>query len=137
MNLLRLIHYPPIDGSEEDGAVRAAPHGDINLLTILPSSTEPGLQLLSSNNEWIDGPFRKDYIIVNVGDMLQECSNHYYKSTIHRVINPEGIDASKPRLSLPLFLHPRNEVQLSERYLAEEYRQERYRELGLADKETY
>jgi isopenicillin N synthase-like dioxygenase len=44
--LLRVLHYPPLRGDEEPGAVRAAAHGDINLLTILPAATEPGLQVL-------------------------------------------------------------------------------------------
>ena len=33
--LLRVLHYPPLTGDEEAGAVRAAAHEDINLLTIL------------------------------------------------------------------------------------------------------
>ena len=131
-NLLRLINYPPLDGSEEADAIRAAAHGDINLLTVLPAASEPGLQLLSKDNEWVDVPFSKDYIVVNIGDMLQECTNGYYKSTLHRVVNPEGADMTKARMSMPLFLHPCDDVRLSSRYLAEEYRQQRFRELGLS-----
>ena len=32
--LLRILHYPPLDGSEEPDAIRAAAHEDINLLTL-------------------------------------------------------------------------------------------------------
>ena len=131
--LLRLIHYPPLHGNEEVGAIRAAAHADINLLTLLPAASEPGLQLLTKTGEWIDVPFSSEYLIINIGDMLQECSGGFYQSTQHRVINPEGMDRKKARMSMPLFLHPRDEVRLSERYLAEEYRQQRFRELGLAD----
>ena len=131
-NLLRLINYPPLDGSEEADAIRAAAHGDINLLTVLPAASEPGLQLLDKNNEWIDVPFSREYIVVNIGDMLEECTGGYYKSTLHRVINPEGADMKKARMSMPLFLHPCDDVRLSDRYLAEEYRQQRFRELGLS-----
>ena len=63
--------------------------------------------------------------------MLQECTNHYYPSTTHRVVNPVGEDAKKPRLSMPLFLHPFDSIQLSQRHTAESYRAERFRELGL------
>ena len=35
LNLFRVIHYPPMTGNEEQGAIRAAPHEDINLLTCL------------------------------------------------------------------------------------------------------
>jgi len=92
--LLRILHYPPITGDEELGAIRAAAHGDINLLTILPAANASGLQ-------------------------------------VHRVINPEGQDKTKSRISLPLFLHPNADVVLSERYTADEYLQERLRELGV------
>jgi len=131
--LLRLIHYPPLHGEEEIGAIRAAAHADINLLTLLPAASEPGLQLLTKSGAWVDVPFSSDYLIINIGDMLQECSGGYYQSTQHRVINPEGMDRGKARMSMPLFLHPGDDVRLSERYLAEEYRQQRFRELGLAD----
>jgi isopenicillin N synthase-like dioxygenase len=131
-NLLRLINYPPLDGSEEVDAIRAAAHGDINLLTVLPAASEPGLQLFSTDEKWVDVPFSREYIVVNIGDMLEECTNGYYKSTLHRVINPKGADMTKARMSMPLFLHPCDDVRLSSRYLAEEYRQQRFRELGLS-----
>ena len=51
--LLRVLHYPPLRGDEEPGAVRAAAHGDINLLTILPAATEPGLQVLGKDGALI------------------------------------------------------------------------------------
>jgi hypothetical protein len=47
------------------------------------------------------------------------------------VVNPTGEGASKSRVSLPLFLHPRDEVVLSERYTAGAYLAERLRELGV------
>ena len=127
--LLRVLHYPPLRGDEEAGAVRAAAHGDINLLTILPAATEPGLQVLGKDNAWHDVPCDFGLLIVNIGDMLQEASGNYYPSTVHRVLNPTGEAATKPRISLPLFLHPRREVVLSERYTVEKYFNERMEEL--------
>ena len=47
------------------------------------------------------------------------------------MVNPSGEGASKNRISLPLFLHPRPEVVLSERYTADSYLNERLRELGV------
>lgn len=128
--LLRVLHYPPLTGSEEPGAVRAAAHGDINLLTILPAATEPGLQVLGKDTLWHDVPCDFGLLIVNIGDMLQEASGHYYPSTVHRVLNPTGAAARKPRVSLPLFLHPRREIVLSERYTVGSYFEERMRELS-------
>ncbi len=131
-SLLRVLHYPPITGDEEENAIRAAAHEDINLLTILPAANEPGLQVLTQDDEWIDVPCEFSTLIINTGDMLQEASQGYFPSTTHRVINPEGSDKSKSRISLPLFLHPRKDVVLSDRYTAWEYLQERLRELGTA-----
>jgi isopenicillin N synthase-like dioxygenase len=127
--LLRVLHYPPLRGDEEPGAVRAAAHGDINLLTILPAATEPGLQVLGKDNAWHDVPCDFGLLIVNIGDMLEEASGHYYPSTVHRVLNPTGEGAQKSRISLPLFLHPRRDVVLSERYTVESYFNERMHEL--------
>ncbi len=127
--LLRVLHYPPLRGDEEPGAVRAAAHGDINLLTILPAATEPGLQVLGKDGQWIDAPSEFGLLIVNIGDMLQEASGHYYPSTTHRVLNPSGDGAKKSRISMPLFLHPNREVVLSQRYTVEAYFNERMQEL--------
>jgi isopenicillin N synthase-like dioxygenase len=127
--LLRVLHYPPLQGNEEPGAVRAAAHGDINLLTILPAATEPGLQVLAKDNTWHDVPCEFGLLIVNIGDMLAEASGNYYPSTVHRVLNPLGESAKKSRISLPLFLHPRREVVLSDRYTVESYFNERMQEL--------
>jgi isopenicillin N synthase-like dioxygenase len=127
--LLRVLHYPPLTGGEPPGAMRAAAHGDINLLTILPAATEPGLQVLGKDQAWHDVPCDFGLLIVNIGDMLQEASGHYYPSTVHRVLNPVGAAATKSRISLPLFLHPRREVVLSERYTVGSYFEERMREL--------
>ena len=128
--LLRVLHYPPLTGDEEPSAIRAAAHEDINLITILPASNEPGLQVLTKENEWMDVPCEFETLVINTGDMLQEASGGYFPSTTHRVVNPEGADQSRSRISLPLFLHPRPEVILSERYTARAYLVERLKELG-------
>ncbi|ALP39891.1 isopenicillin N synthase family dioxygenase [Aeromonas schubertii] len=129
--LLRVLHYPPLDGTEEAGAIRAAAHEDINLLTILPAASEPGLQVMGADGEWMDVPCDFGTLIINIGDMLQEASQGYYPSTTHRVINPTGGSLNKARISLPLFLHPRPDVVLSERHTADSYLMERLRELGV------
>lgn len=129
--LLRVLHYPPMTGDEEPGAIRAAAHEDINLLTVLPAANEPGLQVKDKSGNWLDVPCDFGNLIINVGDMLQEASGHYFPSTTHRVINPTGEATTHSRISLPLFLHPKPEVVLSEKYTAGEYLNERLRELGV------
>ena len=128
--LLRILHYPPLQGNEEPNAIRAAAHEDINLITVLPAANEPGLQVLGKDGNWIDVPADFGNLIINNGDMLQEASGGYFPSTTHRVINPQGANTSKSRISLPLFCGPRPEVVLSERHTADSYLTERLRELG-------
>jgi len=127
--LLRVLHYPPIEDDRAPDAIRAQAHEDINLLTILPAANEPGLQVKARNGEWLDVPCEFGNLIINIGDMLQEASGGYYPSTTHRVINPDGTNMKKSRISLPMFLHPRPEVVLSDRYTAGDYLTERLREL--------
>ncbi|MET1219580.1 MAG: 2OG-Fe(II) oxygenase family protein [Glaciecola sp.] len=129
--LLRVLHYPPLAGDEEAGAIRAAAHEDINLITILPAANEPGLQVQAKDRSWLDVPSDFGNLIINIGDMLQEASGGYFPSTSHRVINPEGADMSKSRISLPLFLHPRPDVVLSDKHTAKSYLHERLTELGV------
>lgn len=129
--LLRVLHYPPLQGNEEEGAVRAAAHEDINLITLLVAATAPGLQVKDTKGNWHEVQCDPGTIVVNSGDMLQMCSKNFYRSTTHRVTNPTGPAAKEPRLSMPLFLHPRDNVRLSKDYVAIEYLNERLREIGL------
>jgi isopenicillin N synthase-like dioxygenase len=129
--LLRILHYPPLSHQIDEGAIRAAAHEDINLITLLPAATAPGLEVMGANGQWYKVPCDKGNLIVNVGDMLQMCTREYYKSTTHRVVNPEDADRHQSRYSMPLFLHPRDEVPLSSTHTAVQYRLERLRQIGL------
>lgn len=128
--LLRVLHYPPLRGDEPQGALRAAAHEDINLLTVLPAANAAGLQVLARDGRWLDVPCDFGLLIVNTGDMLQEASGGYFASTTHRVMNPPATQIEQSRISLPLFLHPRPEVKLSARHTAGSYLTERLQELG-------
>ncbi|MGD9996863.1 MAG: 2OG-Fe(II) oxygenase family protein [Ilumatobacteraceae bacterium] len=132
-SLLRVLRYPPLRGDEPPGAVRAASHEDINLLTILPASNEPGLQVRDVAGNWHDVPCDFGSIAVNAGDMLQLASGGYYPSTSHRVVNPTGDEARRSRLSLPLFLHPADDVVLAEGRTARSFLLERIAELRSQD----
>lgn len=129
--LLRILNYPALTGKEEEGAIRAAAHEDINLITLLPAATTTGLQVKDIAGNWHDVSCDPGTIVVNIGDMLQLCSKNYYRSTTHQVINPTGDAAKQPRLSMPLFLHPRDEVVLSPEHTAQSYLYERLKDLGL------
>jgi len=143
-SILRAIHYPPIT-EEPKSAIRAEQHEDINLITLLVGASAGGLQLLNSNNEWLDITPEEDEIVINVGDMLQRLTNNYLKSTTHRVVNPPKQFWHVPRLSIPFFLHPKSRMDLTclescvtetnplhyESMTAGEYLDERLAEIGL------
>ena len=78
-------------------------------------------------------PIRADFdnLVVNTGDMLQEVSGGVFPSASHRVLNPIGPSKNLSRMSLPLFVHPRPDVVLSERHTAASYLSERLSELGV------
>lgn len=129
-SLLRILHYPPLSGDETAQAVRAAAHEDINLLTILPVSHQPGLQVKTSDGQWLELKTNTGEIIVNTGDMLQEASLGFFPSTTHRVVNPQGSYTNISRVSMPFFLTPRLDFVLSDRYTAGSYLTERLRVLN-------
>ncbi len=104
-SILRPIHYPPITTPDIPN-VRAGAHEDINLITLLVGASAAGLEVLSRKGEWVPFTADADTIVVNIGDMLQRLTNHVYPSTTHRVVNPPGDEARKPRYSTPFFLHP-------------------------------
>ena len=145
-SILRAIHYFPLNPDlVQEGAVRAAAHGDINLITLLMGASAEGLEVLRRDSKWIPITALPDQVIVNVGDMLDRLTNHKLKSTIHRVVNPPREKMNSPRYSIPFFMHPRGDMDLSslescistenpkiyEDMTAGAFLDERLRELGL------
>lgn len=114
-SILRPIHYYPIENPDEvpADAVRAAEHGDINLITLLMGASADGLQVLRRDGKWIPITALPDQLVINVGDMLERLTNKKLKSTIHRVVNPPRQLMNTPRYSIPFFMHPRSEMSLS------------------------
>ena len=110
-SILRPIHYPPIL-EEPENAVRAAAHGDINLITLLMGAQGRGLQVQNHEGEWIDAIADPDELMINVGDMLSRHTNNKLKSTIHRVVNPPRELWGTSRYSIPFFMHPISEMKL-------------------------
>ena len=114
-SILRSIHYFPIENPDAvpADAVRAAEHGDINLITLLMGASADGLQVLRRDGKWIPITALPDQLVVNVGDMLERFTNKKLKSTIHRVVNPPRHLMNTPRYSIPFFMHPRSEMSLA------------------------
>lgn len=146
-SILRPIHYPPISEEPKD-AVRAAAHGDINLITLLMGAHGKGLQVQNHAGDWIDAIAQPDELMINVGDMLSRHANNKLKSTIHRVVNPPRELWGTSRYSIPFFMHPVSEMPLNclencidennpkqyEDITAGEFLNERLIELGLIKK---
>ncbi len=154
-SILRPLHYPPLPGAlfgsradprASTQGVRSAAHEDINLITLLISSGEPGLEILRRDGSWLPIASRPDQVVVNVGDMLQRLTNHVLSSTTHRVVNPPAPWSERSRYSIPFFLHPNSEFLIStlpscvdaahpDRYpepiLADDYLKQRLKEIGL------
>jgi len=111
-SILRPIHYPPIT-EEPKNAVRAAAHGDINLITLLMGAHGKGLQVQNHKGEWVDAIAKPNELMINVGDMLSRLTNDRLKSTIHQVVNPPKSEWGKSRYSIPFFMHPVSEMPLN------------------------
>ena len=114
-SILRQIHYFPIEDPDSvpADAVRAAEHGDINLITLLMGASADGLQVLRRDGKWIPITALPEQVVVNVGDMLSRHTNNRLKSTIHRVVNPPRELMHTSRFSIPFFMHPRSEMDLT------------------------
>lgn len=125
--ILRTLYYPAMDFGKEPDAIRAAAHEDINFITLLVAASAPGLQVKDLAGNWHDVPHEENSIAVNIGDMLQMATNGYYKSTTHRVVNPDNSRAD--RVSMPLFVHPHSDTVLSENFTAKKYLDQRIAEI--------
>jgi len=106
-SILRLIHYPPTDGTNVH---RARAHNDVNLITLLIGGNEAGLEAQDKKGNWVECNCDENEIICNIGDMLEIISNEKLNSTPHRVVSKGNEE--KSRYSIPFFLHPRPEVML-------------------------
>ncbi|RLC22778.1 MAG: isopenicillin N synthase family oxygenase [Deltaproteobacteria bacterium] len=114
-SILRPIHYFPIENPDTlpKDAVRAAEHTDINLITLLMGASAEGLQVLRHDGVWIPITALPEQLVVNVGDMLSRLTNNKLKSTVHRVVNPPKDQMNQPRFSIPFFMHPKSNMDLS------------------------
>jgi len=146
-SILRGLHYFPITNPDAlpADAVRAGAHEDINLITLLIGASADGLQVLTRDGQWYPVKAEGEDLVVNVGDMLQRLTNNKLKSTTHRVVNPPREMMKYSRFSVPFFLHPRSDMDLTcldscvdgahsklyENITAGEYLDERLREIGL------
>lgn len=110
-SILRIIHYPQVPKEYQASHLRAAPHEDINLITLLVGATASGLEILTRDGSWLPIAAKKNQVIVDSGDMLQNLTNGLFQSTTHRVVNPDN--DTQERYSMPFFCHAQSEASLA------------------------
>lgn len=95
---LRLLHYLRSSTAIDQKSVNMGAHTDYECLTLL-HTRNAGLQVMTSDDHWIDVPVDPAVYVINIGDMLEAWSNGILKSTPHRVVN-----RSPERFSMPYFV---------------------------------
>lgn len=110
-SVLRILHYPEVPAGAGQ-AVRAAPHEDINLITLLCEATGSGLELLARDGTWLPVAADPGQIVIDAGDMLARITNGVVPATTHRVANPPAA-GNRERFSMPFFVHPYSACDLS------------------------
>jgi isopenicillin N synthase-like dioxygenase len=117
-SIVRLLRYP---GGQAKGDIGAGAHSDYGSVTLLfQREGQRGLEVLDPEGRWKgvevrprgdgeleDGP---PPIVVNVGDLLSYWTNGLLKSTVHRVVMPQG--AGEARYSIVYFCHPKDDEGL-------------------------
>ncbi|MGH1491210.1 MAG: isopenicillin N synthase family dioxygenase [Acidimicrobiales bacterium] len=99
---LRLAHYPGLPERPPNEALRAGAHTDYGTLTILRLDGEPGLQVQGEDGTWADVTAPEGALVINLGDLMQRWTNDRWRSTMHRVVVPEGRHQQR-RLTMPFF----------------------------------
>ncbi|MEO1225801.1 MAG: 2-oxoglutarate and iron-dependent oxygenase domain-containing protein [Pseudomonadota bacterium] len=106
MAILRLLHYPPATGA--DNELGAGAHSDYGSISLLATDGVPGLQVRPRGKDWIDVPFVEGAFVINIGDCLMRWTNDIYVSTPHRVIAPK-----RDRYSVAFFFDPNPDTLVS------------------------
>lgn len=106
--VLRFVNYPDQAEPPLPGQMRYGEHHDYGALTILRQDAAPGgLQIKDSDGEWKEAGVVPASFVINVGDLMARWTNNRWRSTLHRVSNPDrGLTGSTRRLSMVAFTGP-------------------------------
>jgi isopenicillin N synthase-like dioxygenase len=118
--ILRATHYPPLEKKPLQGQMRVGAHTDYGTLSILNlDPNQGGFQVHDySVKRWIDVNTTPESLVINIGDLIMRWTNNYWRSTLHRVVNPPASQKLNDRLTM-VFLHSPNpgvEVACLEKY---------------------
>lgn len=108
ISALRALNYPPQDRPPRVGQLRAGAHSDYGTLTILwPQDDSRGLEILDLHGNWREVMPTPDTFIINIGDLMARWTNDRWRSTLHRVVNPDiAHDPASRRQSIAYFHQP-------------------------------
>lgn len=112
---LRFVSYPDQPLPPEPGQLRYGAHHDYGGLTILRQDEAPGgLQICDANGCWHDVPPHPHSFVINVGELMSRWTNGRWRSTLHRVVNPDrSLTGSTRRLSMVVFTGPNGATEVS------------------------
>lgn len=115
ISALRALNYPHQDMPAEPGQLRAGAHSDYGSLTILlPQPGSGGLEIFTPDGQWQAVPPIPDAFVINIGDLMARWTNDRWKSTLHRVVNPElAAGQSSRRQSLAFFHQPNWDAEIA------------------------
>jgi isopenicillin N synthase-like dioxygenase len=98
--------YPPLThvGPPSEGQFRIGPHTDFGTVTVL--DREPGaggLQVYTSDGQWVDAPYDAAALTVNIGDLMARWTGDRWRSCRHRVLPPPADAPDEELVSLVWF----------------------------------
>jgi isopenicillin N synthase-like dioxygenase len=105
---LRLNNYvrPPGSTGLRPGQVRMGAHTDYGIVTVLYGDRVPGLEIVAPDGEWTPVLPGNGLFLINLGDLLAQWTNDRWRSTVHRVVPPEGDGPARRRSAA--FFHDGN-----------------------------
>ncbi len=115
LSALRALNYPAQVTPPPPGQIRAGAHTDYGTITILlPGQATGGLQVLTSDDSWLAVPHIPDGFVVNLGDLMAMWTNDRWRSTLHRVVNPDtNVAGSERRQSMAFFHQPNWDAEIA------------------------
>lgn len=114
-SFFRFMLYNPRSEDEETktGGVWMKGHADHTSLTALWSQPVTALQIMDHDGKWRFIKHVDNALVINCGDFTEYLSGGYYKSAIHRVIQPPEDQHGYKRLGLYYFHYTADDVRLS------------------------
>jgi len=108
-----MMYYPrPQEEEEKTGNVWLKGHEDQTTLTLLYSQPVSALQIRDVDEKWRWVRHLDNALVVNCGGTLQMLSGGYYKSAIHRVVQPPQDQHGHRRLGVLYFCYADDDVKL-------------------------